>query len=221
MIAGKDARRGDTPYVNQLVVTAMGGAASAQCDGWLTMGVPVTGGLLLRDSIEIDEQKYPVHFDRLQLVADSGGEGKFRGGAATLIEYGPRFSAMTVAVFADSGVNPAKGTKGGLPGRPHYMGLKDLKSGNEKVIPSFGQFEMSPDQRLVGIDAGGGGYGSPLERDAQRVRLDVLEGYVSIARARDVYGVEFTGLIEDESLRVDSDKTRVQRASLYSQHATQ
>lgn len=220
VIAGKDERRGNTPYVNQLVVTAMGGAASAVCDGWLTMGVPVTGGLLLRDSVEIDEQKYPVHFDRLQLVADSGGEGKFRGGAATLIEYGPRFSAMTVAVFADSGGNPAKGTQGGQPGRAHYMGLKDLNTGVEAVIPSFGQFEMMPTQRLVGIDAGGGGYGSPLERDVQSVRLDVLEGYVSLARANDVYGVVFSGQVEDESLAVDAAQTQARRAALYAASAT-
>lgn len=213
VIAGKDSRRGDTPYVNQLVVTAMGGAASAVCDGWLTMGVPVTGGLLLRDSVEIDEQKYPVHFDTLHLVPDSGGAGKFRGGASTRIEYGPRFSPMTVAVFADSKINPARGTKGGLPGRSSYVGMIDMKTGIETEIPTFGQFEMTPAQRLVGIDAGGGGYGAPLERDPANVLNDVLEGYVSLEKAGETYGVYFSGNVDDNTLVVDQDKTSTHRAT--------
>ncbi|WAT09666.1 hydantoinase B/oxoprolinase family protein [Rouxiella badensis] len=212
VIAGKDSRRNNVPYVNQLVVTAMGGAASSVADGWLTMGVPVTGGLLLRDSIEVDEQKYPVHFEKLELVIDSGGAGKFRGGASTLVEYSPRFGDMTVAVFADSRVNPAKGTQGGLSGRGHFMCLKDKASDKEENIPSFGQMVMTSSQSIVGIDAGGGGYGSPLQRDTQRVLNDVLEGYVSLEKAKSVYGVAFTGKIIDESLAVDIDATRQLRA---------
>jgi N-methylhydantoinase B len=127
---------------------------------------------------------------------------------------------MTVAVFADSGVNPAKGTQGGLPGRAHYIALKDLNTGVEAVTPSFGQFEMQPHQRLVGIDAGGGGYGSPLEREVQSVRLDVLEGYVSLQSAKDVYGVVFSGQVGDESLAVDAAQTHAQRAAIYARSAT-
>src|SRR5207244_13457450 len=37
--------------------------------------------------------------------------------------------------------------------------------------------------------AGGGGYGDPLTREPERVRQDVLAGYVSTARARLGYGV--------------------------------
>ncbi|MDB6107787.1 MAG: hydantoinase B/oxoprolinase protein [Gammaproteobacteria bacterium] len=216
VVGGKDARRNNGPFVNQLVITAMGGAASAVCDGWLTMGVPVTGGLLLRDSVEIDEQKYPIQIDRLELVPDSAGPGKFRGGASTRVEYGPRFGPMTVGVMADTRINPARGANGGLPGRPHYLALRDLITGTETEIPSFGQFEMRPTQRLVGIDAAGGGYGYPHERDPERVRTDVLEGWVSLGQAREVYGVELSGRIDDETLAVDTEETQALRNRLAS-----
>ena len=36
---------------------------------------------------------------------------------------------------------------------------------------------------------GGGGVGDPRERDPQAVLRDVVDGYVSLEAARDVYGV--------------------------------
>ncbi|ARQ13814.1 hydantoinase B/oxoprolinase protein (plasmid) [Rhizobium etli] len=214
VIAGKDKRRGNTPFVNQLVVTAMGGAASAMADGWLTMGVPVTGGLLLRDSVEIDELKYPIIIDKIVAVADSGGAGKYRGGASTRIEYGPRFADMSVAVMADSKINPARGARGGLPGRPHYIALRDNRTNEESEIGSFGVFNVGVHQRIVGIDAGGGGFGNPWERDPARVLEDVLEGWVTLECASNVYGVAFSG--SGDKIAVDDQQTELLRRQLAS-----
>jgi N-methylhydantoinase B len=55
--------------------------------------------------------------------------------------------------------------------------------------------------------AGGGGYGNPLERDPDAVERDVVNGYVSIDRARDDYGV----VIDPVTLKVDLEATRVRR----------
>ena len=57
--------------------------------------------------------------------------------------------------------------------------------------------------------AGGGGYGSPLERDPQAVQADVFNGYVSVERARADYGV----VIDPVSLAVDLEETDKVRAS--------
>jgi N-methylhydantoinase B len=46
------------------------------------------------------------------------------------------------------------------------------------------------------------------------VHLDVLEKYVSIEKARDIYGVIFTGTIEQASLAVDYEATARQRRKL-------
>ena len=57
--------------------------------------------------------------------------------------------------------------------------------------------------------AGGGGYGDPLERDPQAVEKDVLDGYVSIDKARDDYGV----VIDPEKMEVDLAATEKVRSS--------
>jgi N-methylhydantoinase B len=58
--------------------------------------------------------------------------------------------------------------------------------------------------------AGGGGYGDPLERDLELVRLDVADGYVSIKKAKEDYGV----VIEPDTLDVDIAETEKLRKSL-------
>ena len=60
------------------------------------------------------------------------------------------------------------------------------------------------------LDAGGGGgYGSPLERPPERVRADVVEGYVSLQAARDQYGVE----LDERTLTVDGPATERRRSA--------
>ena len=67
-----------------------------------------------------------------------------------------------------------------------------------------------------GVDAGGGGYGSPLERDPERVLKDVLDHWETIERADSIYGVVFDGKLEDASLSVNAAATAARRAELSS-----
>jgi len=67
------------------------------------------------------------------------------------------------------------------------------------------------------VDSGGGGYGSPLDRDPEMVRTDVLEGLVSPEKARQIYGVIFKGRAEDESVAVDQEATTKWRDALRGQ----
>jgi N-methylhydantoinase B len=73
---------------------------------------------------------------------------------------------------------------------------------------------MQKGQCIRGRDSSGGGYGDPLTRDPARVLNDVLEGWESIGKARDIYGVVFTGRIEDDSLAVDAAATKARRSEL-------
>ena len=54
---------------------------------------------------------------------------------------------------------------------------------------------------------GGGGYGDPRERPAELVAADVLDGVLSIAAARDDYGV----VIDAKTLQLDQAATRLRR----------
>ena len=97
--------------------------------------------------------------------------------------------------------------RGGLDGNKGEMHLID-KDGKEERAPSVGEVELTPGSWLKGKDASGGGYGNPMSREPVRVLEDVLERYVSIDRARDVYGVLFSGTIDDETLTIDEEATK-------------
>jgi N-methylhydantoinase B len=62
---------------------------------------------------------------------------------------------------------------------------------------------------LAVTQGGGGGYGNPLERDPALVATDVLDGYVSYARARADYGV----IVDPASGVVDGPATERERGA--------
>ncbi|MEM7465649.1 MAG: hydantoinase B/oxoprolinase family protein [Pseudomonadota bacterium] len=213
VISGIDARRDNHPYVNQLVIGNNGGPGGPNCDGWVTYGIPVVSGLMYRDSVEISELSYPIHYKEIYLAKDTMGAGRQRGAPGARITYGPSHSPMTVVFAADGQENPARGVLGGSNGNRGELTVHH-GDGSETRAPSVGQIELRQGEWLSGLDLAGGGYGNPLERDVELVREDVLENYVSREHARDIYGVAFTGDIEDESLAVDRSATEALRRSL-------
>ncbi|HET6509088.1 MAG TPA: hydantoinase B/oxoprolinase family protein [Baekduia sp.] len=213
MLYGNDARRGGEPFVNMIVVSNHGGPASPHCDGWLTFATPVCAGLLYRDSIEIDELRYPIHFESLRLVEDSGGAGRFRGGAAGTVKYTAKNEPIDYEWAIDWAVNPAQGVLGGHTGQ--IAGARKIAPDGEVVdLPQFGGGRLEPGQWLVSIDAGGCGYGDPLDREPALVLHDVLERWVSRAAAEEIYGCAFTGSVDDETLAVDEAGTTERRSQM-------
>ena len=206
VVSGKDARHDDHPYVNQLFFGENGGPASPECDGWITYGIPVVAGLMYRDSIEIDELSYPIHVKEVRLMKDEEGAGYNRGAPGVTLTYGPSQNPMTVVFAADAQVNPAKGVRGGKDGNRGEMHVID-SDGNATQAPSVGMVVLNKGMWLKGKDTSGGGYGCPFERDADRVLHDVLERYISIDRAKKIYGVVFNGSVEEENLEVNIEKT--------------
>jgi N-methylhydantoinase B len=213
VISGKDARHEDHSYVNQLIIGNNGGPASPECDGWLTYGLPVVAGLMYRDSVEINELSYPIHFKEIRLTQDTTGAGFNRGAPGARITYGPSNHPMTVVFAADAQVNPARGVRGGGDGNVGAMHVVD-ENGNKTRAPSVGEIELKKGAWLSGLETSGGGYGDPLLREPARVLDDVLERYVSPSYAADVYGVVLTGQADDESLVLDLAATNARRAEL-------
>ncbi len=201
VVSGADWRRGGDPYVNQLLVGNNGGPGAAGCDGWITYGLPDCAASVYHDSVEIIEHKYPLRIRSARLLADSGGAGRFRGGPASEVVYGPTRDPMTVHYFGDGSLNPPLGVRGGHPG----LACEARKRGpsGDEPLPPIGGLELAPGEWIVGVECGGGGYGDPAERDPERVREDVLEGWVTLDAARELYRVAFVGSIDDESLAVD------------------
>ena len=216
VVSGFDRRHGNEPYVNQMVIGNNGGPGAPGCDGWVTYCMPDAAASVMVDSAEIIEQKYPLIIRSLRLMEDTGGAGRFRGGPAGEIVYGPLHDPMTVAYFAEMHEDPPQGTRGGREGCRSQVS-KIRRDGGEEPLPPIGLVELQPGEYIRGLESGGGGYGNPLERDPNRVRHDVLEGWITLPAARDTYGVVLKGKTEDGSLAVDGAATTALRRELAGQ----
>jgi N-methylhydantoinase B len=206
VISGTDPRRNDDPYVNQLILAGGGAPAMHGHDGWMTYTVTSSCGIINRDSVEVDEHLYPVMIRRNEFKEDTAGDGEWRGSPSLISEYEPRYNTVTFTYFGDGHEFPLQGILDGKEGAPDVM-TKIETDGEEVEVPSmiFDTLEIEPGERLISQKPGGGGYGDPTERDPEMVRKDVEAGYVSVEKARDVYGVELTG--ERGGLTVDHDRT--------------
>jgi N-methylhydantoinase B len=215
VISGHDHRRGNAAFVNRMMLSTNGGPASPVADGWVNYAIPVIAGLMYRDSVEVDELKHPIRVRALQLVQDSAGAGRHRGAPAQQIEYAPTGNDVTVVISCDGQFAPPRGVVGGMAGTAGAT-WRVAPDGSATRLPNVVTVTLKLGEGLRGRDSAGGGYGDPLERDAARVLHDVLEGWESRGKARDIYGVLFTGEIENDSLAIDVPATQARRADLRS-----
>jgi N-methylhydantoinase B len=206
VVSGTDWRKDDGAYVNQKFLGSQGGPGGPEHDGWITYGNSVTNGLMFRDSVEIDEQKYPIRVREIRVRADSEGAGRRRGAPGTRVTFGPKHDRMTAAYVTDGYHHPPRGTQGGGTAAAS-VAFKVSASGEEAQLEPIAQVVLEPGELLGHLLSGGGGYGDPRRREPERVREDVLARFVSRERARDVYRVVFTGDALDDSLAVDEAET--------------
>lgn len=192
----------------------LGGAgARATKDGLSTTGFPSgVGGV----PAEVIESLSPMVQHHRELRADSGGAGKFRGGLGQATEMGRLGGlAWSLSAMADRIQYPGAGLEGGKPGACGELTVDGNKRARPKAL-----IALAPDSRVQLNLPGGGGYGNPFERDAQRVLQDVANGYVSIEAAATEYGVaiRYTGR-PDQLVRlpahyvIDDDATLLLRGS--------
>ncbi len=208
VISGRDPRKGGAPFINEIFLASTGGAGSPWADAWLTTGHVGSAGMTFLDSVELDELRFPIRVRQQRIIPDSEGAGRFRGAPGVCVEYGPTETDLTVAYASDGTCHPAKGVRDGLPGSPTRQFRRD-DAGKCSDIPAYGEILLHPGETMVCISPGGGGYGSPLERDPERVLRDIREGFISAGRAREIYGL----VLEGET-GVDQDATRALRAAM-------
>jgi N-methylhydantoinase B len=139
--------------------------------------------------IEIIEAEFSTRVRRFELIPDSGGPGRFRGGLGFVREYEVLDNDARFSLRSTKHSVAPKGIDGGADGRPGRC-ILNPGSENARIIPSrYSDHVLHPGEVFSLDTPGGGGLGNPLERDPQRVLNDVRNGYVSLAQARDVYGV--------------------------------
>jgi len=208
VISGTDARNGN-PYVNQILVGGVGGPATPFVDGWPTYQRPVCGALLYHDSVEVDEQRYPILVHERSLVEDSGGAGRQRGGLGTRVVIEARDEQVTLTYGLEGKFNPPKGVRGGLGGAVPHAWVEDPETCERREIPVVGRYDLRRGEKVVSIAPGGGGYGDPLDRDIALVREDLLEHRISAAAALADYGVVVCDGVIDEDATASVRRDRL------------
>lgn len=139
--------------------------------------------------IEILEMSFPLRVEEYSLVPDSGGAGMYRGGLGVRRVWRVLENQSHAAVCCERTVTPPFGLDGGAAGAPAKLELHAPHS-NARKLTSKGGF-LAPAGSLVVVEApGSGGFGPPLKRDRVAVSEDLLDGYITLAEARRVYGAE-------------------------------
>ncbi len=159
-----------------------GTGARPNKDGISAMGFPARSQAV---PVEVVEDRSPLVFLRKELRPDSGGPGRFRGGCGQVVEF--RINAREpffVGPKCDRIMYPARGLHGGKPGARGEFYLSSGRRPNPKQ-----DFLLQPGEVVSLKLPGGGGYGSPLDRDPRLILKDVLNGLVSPRSAREDYGV--------------------------------
>lgn len=160
--------------------------------------------------VEVTETANPLRVERLEILQDSGGAGKYRGGCGLIVEFRVLTEQpATVVNVVDWIEYGPPGLFGGLPGSKSEFILNPGTPSERRLDPR--RIAVIPPQSVVRcLLPGGGGYGDPLERDPAMVLDDVLNGYVSLEKARELYGV----VIDPRRMKVDEEATRRLREEL-------
>lgn len=190
--------------------------ASKGYDGVDGSGSSPLGGALIRAPIEVEEWYIPYRWLHYEFLTDSAGAGQWRGGLGTHVEslnvYNPEvwqpLDCLTMSGNADGEKFASVGLMGGQGGT--RTRLEIIRKGRHLPYRTFDLQYLEPGDILVSDSGGGGGFGDPLDREVERVRLDALNEYISLEAARDVYGV----VITPETFAVDYAATERLRNNL-------
>ena len=155
--------------------------------------------------VEIMEATYPLMIEEYALRPDSCGAGRNRGGLGVVRQYRLLAEEAVMQLRADRYLNHPYGLFGGGPGAPSRNLLREADE--TELLASKVTRTVHRGAVLRHEQAGGGGYGDPLERDPARVLEDVIDGKVSTTYARDGFAV----IITDG--RVDEVRTKALRSA--------
>ena len=137
--------------------------------------------------MELQETLLPFRVVSLALREDSGGPGKFRGGLGFRKEYEILYPA-TLNTNVDRMKCPPWGVQGGKPARSGSVTVNKV-SGETETMGKAKNYKLFPGDRVILETGGGGGWGSPGERDVEMIQRDLGRGYITAEAAIDDYGV--------------------------------
>lgn len=193
-------------FYNVLIRGGGMGASSLQ-DGRSCVLFPANGA---NTPCEIFESDTPLIMEKKELLRDSGGAGRMRGGLGREVVFRvpeddqAPMSPVNMGIQGGRFKYPAQGLFGGK------AGSKAVFLVNEVPRDPAGLTQLKPGDMVTFHAPGGGGYGNPLERDLEVVQQDVINGYVSLEKAREEYGV----VIGPTMMELDLEATQKLRNSM-------
>jgi len=196
---------------------AGGWGASPYNDGMNVTEDPL--GNCMNMPAETAELLFPVAYEAFELRQDSAGAGRYRGGLGAVFKVrylcDGELSMETARTLEGSpGVNGGLHSDVQRQTKIHADGSAEVIGGYSRdgkwMNPLLQAYPFSYGETFMFESTGGGGWGNPLEREIEMVYEDVLDEYISVDRARDVYGV----VVDPDSMRLDRAASEALRASL-------
>lgn len=183
--AGRDPKSGR--WFTQYEIFNGGTGARPNADGVSAMDELVIN--VMNTPVEALETEFPVRVERYELAQDSAGAGTFRGGLGTRRQWRILSEESSVNLRSDRFRHSSPGLFAAQPARPSKAVLNPETAEERTLSSKVAGLRLKKGDLISWELAGGGGWGDPFERDPERVRLDVLNGYVSVDAAREDYGV--------------------------------
>lgn len=209
IISGGSARSGNFIHYEW---PAGGTGASAGTDGSNAVRSYNEGDFNSIQSVEMVESQFPLRIERCEIREGGCGDGEFRGGFGLRREVKILSPRAALSVLSEKNVIPPYGVEGGSNGAANrFTVVRDGKTIEPSDVPGkVSGFALRTGDVVREETAGGGGYGDPLKRKAEKVLADVVEGYLSAEQAEERFGV----VIRDG--KIDESATDARRGELAS-----
>ena len=184
---GGRARDGKRSYVQYEIFAGGVGGRNGK-DGASATSFHLSNGKIA--PVEIIESEFPTQVERFELLRDSGGPGRHRGGLGFVREYRILQDELRFSMRTDKHALAPQGIDGGHPGGTGDCIIHPRRRGRAQHAVTLRRPPAENRRRAAGGERpGGGGVGAAFERSPQAVLDDVRQGYVSVERARSDYGV--------------------------------
>jgi N-methylhydantoinase B len=172
-------------------------------------------------NVEQNEQVMPILYLYRREMEDSGGAGRFVGGATIGVAFTVHKTDHVLHQIATCGVThpTAPGLFGGYPGPPstyRFVAAGSAANGGTRILgPKESNLVQVPGDVYEVICTGAAGYGDPLAREPEAVAADVAAGRFSAAVARELFGVVADGDAPDAAASAElRDELRRRRLEL-------
>ena len=180
---------GNHPTTNEFFAISnndpVGWGANSVHDG-INVTIHISESIVRNTPIEVLESRSGMFFERFEIGIDSAGAGKFRGGCGSIREIRFISPGEFLSVIKKTKTKPWA-LSGGIEPDPSQV-IIFPGTDREKYV-STKRISVEINDRVIIKTAGGGGHGKPKERDPERVKIDILEGYISAEKAMEIYGV--------------------------------